>query len=202
MSPRPAPSTIPPRCGLAFKEWSGVCHALATGAQSLILRKGGVSETSGPGRFEVEHPAFWLFPTRLHERQQGLKVEPPPPDPERAIALDTLAVVERVHRVEDLDRLDALDALHVWTAATIHRRFHYRSPGLWVLGVRVFQRPEPFRIEPDPAFDGCKSWVPLGLELSTAALAPVLDVPEHQARMRALDSALGSGTPARGGATS
>ena len=39
---------LPETCSIAFKEWAGVCAALAEGRQSLIVRKGGIAE--GPAR--------------------------------------------------------------------------------------------------------------------------------------------------------
>ena len=54
----------------AFKEWAAVCEALATGRQSLILRKGGIHE--GREGFRVEHREFWLFPTHFHLRPDDL----------------------------------------------------------------------------------------------------------------------------------
>ena len=32
---------------IAFKEWAAVCRALASGRQSLIIRKGGIAEAGG-----------------------------------------------------------------------------------------------------------------------------------------------------------
>ena len=49
----------------AFKEWAVVCAALASGRQSVILRKGGIHE--GRDGFRVDHREFWLFPTRFHQ---------------------------------------------------------------------------------------------------------------------------------------
>jgi hypothetical protein len=143
------------------------------------------------GGFRPEHPAFWLFATRLHERQQGLRIEPPEPPEGPGLAIDTLATVDRIFWVEDPARLATIEAWHVWTPETVLQRFHYRRPGLWVLGVRVFRRGEPWRVEHDPGFDGCKSWVPLGRELSTDGLRSVIDEDEHARRMAALGEALG-----------
>src|SRR4051794_35050502 len=135
-SESPAPG-LPDSCAFAFKEWAGVCSALESGRQSVILRKGGIAE--GPGGFVPDHQAFWLYPTHVHERQQGLKNPDPPGEdsPEGKVRLRTFAIVQRLARVESLDRLRALDDLHVWTSETVEARYRYRSPGLWVLGVRV-----------------------------------------------------------------
>lgn len=193
-------------CGVAFKEWLGICRALASGRQSLLLRKGGISE--GPGGFRPEHPAFWLFPTRLHEAAQGIRPAPDEPAadpapgaaPSPELVLSTLAVVESATWVDDPDALAALEPLHAWTAETVASRFAYRAPGLWVLGVRAYHDPEGgHAIVPTAAQAGCRSWVTLDPPLAVAGLAPVLGEAEARSRRAALAEALGD--PRRGGLT-
>ena len=187
------PLVMPTHCPIAFKEWQGVCEALADGRQSLILRKGGIAED--PAGFIPEHPAFWLYPTLVHQAEQGLKQassNPPPPHPEGIVTLHSLAIVNLIARVERLDRLLALDPFHVWTQETIEKRFHYRSPGLWVLGVRIFraQHPIPIAVTPDHA--GCKTWVPLHPAPPTLHLVPALDPEIFEHRMNLLRQILES----------
>jgi hypothetical protein len=176
---------LPERCGVAFKEWAGVCDALAEGRQSLILRKGGIAE--GPAGFVPEHPAFWLYPTHVHQAEQGLKAAATRPSPSRSpggpVAIRALALVETVAYLDRPEALPALEGWHVWTEETVAKRFHYRKPGLWVLGVRVFVRPVPWTIVETPERAGCKTWVTLDPPSSTAGLVPVLDAAE-QARRR------------------
>ena len=64
---------LPETCPIAFKEWAGVCAALAEGRQSLIVRKGGIAE--GPRGFAPEHDVFWLYPTQVHQAEQGLRID-------------------------------------------------------------------------------------------------------------------------------
>ena len=182
---------IPPDCGVAFKEWDGLCQALRTGRQALILRKGGIAEEQGD--FRPEHPAFWLYPTALHQTTQGLKdeallLEPPPAG---QVLLDTLAVVERLAWIDDWERLALLDDLHVWHEETVRSRFRYRHPGLWVLGVRIHRRDEPYRLTESPEYLGCKSWVPLGRMLVCQGLTPALDDAAFEAQMQTLQVRLG-----------
>jgi hypothetical protein len=185
---------LPATCGMAFKEWAGVCDALAEGRQWLILRKGGIEE--GPGGFRPEHDAFWLYPTAVHQAQQGLKPaarrEPAagPRGEPGTINLAALAAVRLVRRVENLERLEALDGLHVWTAETVEKRFHYRTPGLWLLGVRVYRREPPVRIPDDPGHAGCKTWVELDDPIPTAGLEPVIPDDEFARRLARLREAL------------
>jgi hypothetical protein len=182
----------PVSCGFAFKEWAGVCDALADGSQSLILRKGGIAEESGG--FVPEHNLFWLYPTRVHEAEQGLRLPRAPGRPSRTtpdvVEVRTLVETGPIWWVDRSERLAELEALHVWTEETVSKRFHYRKPGLWVLGVRVYHRDEPFDIPVTPDHAGCKTWVPLDPPLETAGVAPVLDDQEYHRVMDRIRSAM------------
>jgi hypothetical protein len=183
---------LPESCGVGFKEWGGVCDALGDGAQILILRKGGIEE--GPGGFTPEHPFFWLYPTRVHEAQQGLRRgydRPGPPAAPGEVPVRILAAVDAVRRIDREGDLDALEDFHVWTAETVRKRFHYRTPGLWALAVRVFARERPTTLIATPEQLGCKTWVGLDPPLPTAGLAPALDDEAWTARRAALLAALG-----------
>jgi hypothetical protein len=191
----PAPS-LPEFCGVAFKEWAGICDALAEGRQSLILRKGGIAE--GPKGFVPEHPVFWLYPTHVHQAEQGLRTAPARPIPARSLAgmveIRALAVVETINYLDHPDVLPALEPLHAWTEETVEKRFHYRRPGLWVLGIRVFRRPDPWTIAETPEYAGCKTWIALDPPPSSAGLVPVLDEAEHARRQERLREALATAT--------
>ena len=185
---------LPQTCGVGFKEWSGVCDALAEGVQTLILRKGGIAE--GAGGFTPEHPCFWLYPTHVHEVQQGLRTQVaglapgPSVDPAGTVALRALAAVETVRRIDREDELDALEDFHVWTSETVHKRFRYRSPGLWALVVRVFTRARPTTLIATPEQLGCKTWVDLDPPPPTSDLAPALDDEAWRRRREALPAVL------------
>lgn len=184
---------LPESCGVAFKEWAGVCDALAEGRQSLILRKGGIAE--GPRGFIPEHATFWLYPTRVHEAEQGLRHEAAtpasrPPGPPGTVPIRALALVDSIAFVDREETMAALRDLHAWTEESVARRFHYRRPGLWVLGVRVFCRPEARHVAMTPEHAGCKTWVLLDPPLPTAGCVPVLDEPEFARRRDRLAAAL------------
>lgn len=182
---------LPETCDIAFKEWAGVCQALADGRQTIILRKGGIAEDRGA--FVPEHRAFWLHPTRVHEVQQGLRAAQSLSSigfNSEQVALETLAVVELVHHLERLEAPELLAEFHVWTEETVLKRFMYRKPGLWVLGVRIGRIPVPRVIEMTADQAGCKSWVPLRSRLSTEGFVPVLDDAEAARRLDRLQAAL------------
>ena len=189
----PGPAPLPEFCAVAFKEWAGICAAVAEGRQALILRKGGIAE--GPRGFEPEQRVFWLYPTHVHEAEQGLRDGGParigavPPSP-NTVRLQILVAVETIPFVDRPEPLAAIADQHVWTDETIQKRFQYRRPGLWVLGVRAYQRPSPYEVAVTPEHAGCKTWVPLDEPLSTAGVVPVLDDEEFARRMDRLRAAL------------
>jgi hypothetical protein len=198
---RPDVLRLPATCGVAFKEWAGICDALVSGRQSLIVRKGGIAE--GPRGFAPEHDTFWLYPTHVHEAEQGLRETPsapkpqtgpgpmPSPLPPETVALRGLAVVDSIAFVDREEVLSALRDLHAWTDETLSKRFHYRRPGLWVLGVRVFRRPDPHIVALTAEHAGCKTWVPLDPPPETDGSEPVLDEAEFARRREQLEAALG-----------
>ncbi len=176
-----------PTCSHAYKEWAGVCRALADGRQTILLRKGGISE--GPDGFRPEHPAFWLYPTFVHQAQQGLRDPGPPIEPESSVPIDLFAEVESVAWVDRTDQLAPLEPFHIWTAETVLKRFHYRTPGVWVLGVRIYRADRPHHLFPTPEQSGCMTWVDLDPPLATVGLRPVLDDSRAQSIRDALHGA-------------
>jgi len=172
------------RCSIALKEWAAVCQALAQGRQALIARKGGLHE--GRQGFRVQHPAFWLYPTYLHEgeaelapeaanlREAALALRPPAGE----LHLSQFAEVSRVIELCDENRIASLRGLHILSEQTLRARFHYKKPGLFILTVRVYNAPLPHILREEPAFAGCRSWVQLPRELPTGGAAPAM--PEHE----------------------
>ena len=191
-------ATPPATCSVAFKEWAGVCDALADGRQSIILRKGGIREEPGPGAFVPEHDEFWLYPTAVHQAQQGLRSDVAPRPafvPGPAIPISLLARVELIGRIRDEARLPALEDFHVLTAETVRSRFHYRTPGLWALATRIRRREPAFRVAATPEHAGCKTWVFLDEPLPTSGLTAVLDDAEWSSRLARLKSLLVDDAP-------
>ena len=163
----------------AFKEWAVVCRALVDGRQALILRKGGIAEEGGV--FRPDHARFWLFPTYLHHKADGVK--PPAaamlPDVERerpaanVVRLTHYVEVPAAFRADRLEQVLEVDAYHVWSEATVRQRFAYREPGLYVLPTRVYSAVRPVEMPNRPEYDGCKTWVDFGAEISAVG-TPVL----------------------------
>ena len=165
---------------LAFKEWAAVCRALADGTQSVVLRKGGIAEATG--EFRPEHPRFWLYPTFFHAQEAALIPSAAPlvaaafadKPPAGRLRLTHFAEVASVDHLNTLDAALALDGFHVWTADTVRQRFHYRTPGLYVLTVRVYRTDTAADVPEYPAYAGCKTWVELDPGAEERPATPVL----------------------------
>jgi hypothetical protein len=180
----------------AFKEWAVTCQALATGRQSLLLRKGGIHERGG--RFQVEHNEFWLFPTRFHQNPQEIR------DDARALLkhvateapatgmlhVSLYAVVDEVVELIDESLLPRLASFQILTDDTLRERFHYRRLGLFVLPVRIYARVQPVVLRESPHFAGCRTWVDLEEDLPTDSLAPALSDSAHADAVLAIRRAL------------
>jgi hypothetical protein len=190
----------PESCGIAFKEWASVCAALLAGRQTIILRKGGISEGSAPGDFVPEHSEFWLYPTWVHQAEQGVRDGATNGSAAPAMARDgwvpiqALIRVDFVSYVESQELLPGLEEHHILTIETVLKRFHYRKPGLWVLGARVWRQEPAFEIPVTAEHAGCKTWVELEEPLMTSGVIPVIDDEtwaEHRLQLQAI---LGAGS--------
>jgi hypothetical protein len=164
----------------AFKEWAVICQALAEGRQALLLRKGGIAETGGA--FQVEHKRFWLFPTYVHQQEEGITPEARPllekvragRPPAGVIRLSHFAEVTGVYHVHDLIPALMLAHLHCWSEETVRKRFAYHTPGIFVLPVRIYKATVIHDIPDTPTYQGCRSWVELERALLVERVQPVL----------------------------
>ncbi len=172
---------------VALKEWAITCDLLLEGSLALLLRKGGIHEDKGPGRFELEHDRFALFPSWAHQKPEMVK------DPLRGrvqvlqepatITLAAWAHATDVWRVPDRTRLEQLDDLHCWTAAHLDMRFSYKPQNpLYLVAVRTYRLDRAKTVKNHAQYAGCKSWVPLrtGDEVDDAG-SPVRTDAQHAA---------------------
>ncbi|MBN9519586.1 DUF1802 family protein [bacterium] len=182
---------------VAFKEWAVICRALADGRQSLILRKGGIAEAGG--EFHPEHHRFLLLPTHFHEQHRtGIKPELLPlldvaevdRPPAGTLRFTHFAEVTAVRKLTDLAQALALDPAHGWAEDTVRQRFHYRTPGLFVLTVRVFALPAPVEVPDRNEYAGCKTWVDLVDDVPTDGATPVMSDAAFADYARVVDAVL------------
>src|SRR5262249_17654695 len=148
---------------------------------SLLIRKGGVAEPDGD--FRVEHTRFWLLPTYAHQQEpDGLQPDAQPllaeaqaaRPPEGVLRLTHFAEGVGIYHLRALTPALLLAHLHLWSAATVEKRFRYRTPGLFVLPVRVWRAKGPVELPDSDYYRSCRTWVELERALPTAGAAPVL----------------------------
>lgn len=174
----------------AFKEWAAVCEAVASGRQTILVRKGGIHERRGD--FTLEHREFWLFPTRFHEGAEDLTQEGQQflirageKVPAMGMILfSTYFEVTDVVEIASETELPKLRPYHIYADHVLEQRFHYKRLGLTVLVGRASVLAEPTVIPDSPHFGGCRSWVDLPAGLVTRGLAPVLPEEVFASRRR------------------
>ncbi len=182
-----------PAC--AFKEWSLVCGALGEGAQSILLRKGGIHE--GKSGFWWRHPRFFLFPTHFHEQDTQFSwrssgVQPQEAPGESTHTVQHFAEVEFKCQVGDWETLGRLADQHFYAESTLRERFDYTAAqGISLAFVRVYRLDQPWTFPQEPSFGGCRSWLELPTPPASLHLSPVLDESTHAARRAALRQVLG-----------
>lgn len=175
----------------ALKEWASICKALALGRQLVILRKGGIDEESG--RFTLDHQQFWLYPTFVHQKLDGLHPEATQylhlsllgKPAEGQVRLTHFAAVTAAYELHDMVGVYKLQPVHCWSQSAVESRFTYGRPGLQALVVRVYRSQRMHELPETPAYAGCKSWVELDRALSTDGAVPVVadDVFETQSKL-------------------
>lgn len=180
----------------AFKEWAVICRALAAGRQALILRKGGIAEEQND--FRLAHTRFWLYPTYTHQQRSGIVAEAVPvleevagdQPPPGTIRLSHFAEVAGVYHARTLPTAMMVHGLHLWSEDTVAARFAYRSPGLYIVPVRVYRAAQVHELPERSEYAGCRSWVELDRELPTEGAPAVLAESQFGDLLRTLDRLL------------
>ena len=145
---------------IGFKEWSLACNALGHGAQSVILRKGGIAE--GREDFSFRHREFFLFPTFFHEKIGKVRIAAADiAAPGNTIAIRWYAKVERAQMINSVAIAEALAPLHILSIEVVRERFGYKREGLNVAFVRVFEVSPVWVLQNEKRFAGCRSWIDL-----------------------------------------
>lgn len=152
----------------AFKEWQVVCDALASGRQTIILRKGGIHE--GRDGFSFAHDSFFLFPTKFHAQLDQVREGEFVPEKEWEIGDE----VEITHHVEALfavtldewSQVEAVMPFHIYSEQTIKDRFDWSGKGMssgsiHMAFVRVSKLKQPWILTYEKRFGGCRSWFDL-----------------------------------------
>ncbi|MES2474169.1 MAG: DUF1802 family protein [Verrucomicrobiota bacterium] len=153
---------------VSFKEWQVVCDALASGRQSILLRKGGIHE--GRLGFSFAHESFFLFPTRFHtspeQVTEGEASVLPEWQPGDVIRITHHAEAAWAVTLTDWEKVAALELHHIYSEKTVRDRFDWEGKGMasgsiHVALVRVRKLATPWEFAYEPKYGGCRSWVNL-----------------------------------------
>ncbi len=153
---------------ISFKEWQVVCDALASGRQSILLRKGGIHE--GRQGFSFAHESFFLFPTRFHNSpdqvREGEVTVLPEWQPGDVIRITHHAEAAWAITLTDWEKVAALEPHHIYSEQTVRDRFDWEGKGMasgsiHVALVRVRKLAEAWEFPYEPKYGGCRSWVSL-----------------------------------------
>ncbi len=157
---------------MAFKEWDVILQALASGEQSLLLRKGGISE--GKHGFQWIHDRFFFYPSLFHE--QGEQVKPAADGSPRVVTshdkvqdgrleqvpFSLYAETIKTGRIADWTHVKALDDYHIWNEDIVRERFDWgEAPGISYALVQLWRLPQPWILPDRAGFGGCRSWMGL-----------------------------------------
>lgn len=184
---------------VALKEWASVCRLLEAGRVCLTLRKGGVHEWEGPGRFRLEHERFALWPSVEHERGDWLKPElvnelgVADAESNEDVLIRGFAESAGIWEVPSRDAFDELDDLHPWLPPQIDMRFDYKPERpLYAVLLRVSRSKPPVAVPMRDAYLGCRSWVPLeaGDVVQTSDAEPAMAADQLKAIHARVDHAL------------
>lgn len=153
----------------ALKEWAVLIEALTRGEQQVLLRKGGISESSRG--FELLHRSFLFFPTWEHQQREWVRPEfhelfeaVRPADPDR-IEIRYRGTAENIAEAPaDRTRFNDAAGPHIWTDEFVRMRYDYRPDlPLYLVRVRVEPLETPLNFADTREFRGCRSWVELSI---------------------------------------
>lgn len=152
----------------ALKEWATVVKALENGNQTVLLRKGGILETTG---FNVNSRKFFLFPTYEHQDNESLKsqyygylAEARENKPKEGInRITSFAEVLEEQDLESMERIESLSSFHIWSDSYIVERMNWMpEKPMKAIFLKVYKVPAT-EIPLLSEYHGCKSWIELNV---------------------------------------
>jgi hypothetical protein len=159
----------------ALKEWASVIDALGSGAQIVLIRKGGLADQL----FGVEAQRFYLFPTNYHDAGGA---EP------SHVPITHWAEVVKTWQIRDAAMLPRLDALTVLDSAAIETRYRFRpDQAINVIAVRAHRLANPIDLVMKPEYSGCRSWVSIDEEIDIDGSVAALRDDALDAQINAID---------------
>ena len=153
----------------ALKEWATVVKALENGNQTVLLRKGGILETSSG--FVLESKKFFLFPTYEHQQHDSLKSQfysylsdVRETQPKKGINKITsyAEIIEEVD-LTDMKKIEELSSFHIWSDSYIKERMNWMpEKPMKTIFLKVYKIPQS-EIPLLDEYQGCKSWIDINV---------------------------------------
>ncbi len=153
---------------IGFKEWQVVCDALASGRQSILLRKGGIHE--GRQGFSFAHESFFLFPTHFHTTTAQIREGVVEILPEWQLG-DLVRITHHAEAawavtLKDWKTVAMLESLHVYSEQVVRDRFDWEGKGMatgsiHLALVRIYELSQPWEFSYESKYGGCRSWIHL-----------------------------------------
>jgi hypothetical protein len=135
-----------------FKELASVCQAIASGQQSVLLRKAGIRETTSESGFATK--SFYLLPTHYHEKD----AKGPSADFQISVRVDVL----RSGDLLDWSQVEKLLPLTAYNPKTIREHFDSRDQKLLHFAlVRPLLLQPIWPLPSSAELRGCRSWFDL-----------------------------------------
>jgi hypothetical protein len=168
----------------ALKEWASVINALGSGAQIVLIRKGGLADES----FGIESQRFYLFPTNYHDAGGA---EP------THVRITHWAEVVKTWQISDAAMLPRVEALTILDSSAIETRYRFRpDQAINVIAVRAFRLANPTDVVMKPDYSGCRSWVSIDEEIDIDGSVAALSDRDLDAQINAIDLLLAEPIPA------
>ena len=174
---------LPDTLQLALKEWAVVQRSLLEQHQILVVRKGGIAEETGD--FDLRSHRFLIYPTYEHEHERSGDVQPcfetwlreeevRSPDA-RLVKIECACEVVDVIRLNAREPLVSLMPQHIWSRQFIDGRFDWEPyKPVFALLLRAYRLAQPSLLPYRRDYGGCRSWVTLEEEISTAGAVPAM----------------------------
>lgn len=167
-----------------LKEWAAVVAAMASGEQTVLLRKGGILDAASG--FVVEARRFLLYPTWEHQGRQNIRRsfwrhldERSPPVGHNHIWL--VAEARDEVDISDGDTVRRLEPFHIWSPQYIDSRRNWQPDRpLKAIFVEAYQIPT-VTIDTSGRYGGCRSW--LDTDMNIPAGKAVLERQESDRRL-------------------
>jgi hypothetical protein len=183
---------------IGLKEWAVTVDAITRGEQSILLRKGGISEDSR--HFKIENDQFFLYPGHFHEgetllkpQHRGLLDGKRPEDFAEVVTLSVFAEIEEVIEISSEQEVRSLEQFHIWSDQFAVKRFNWkpRHPlNLIIVRAHVLQQPQALMVM--PSYGGCKSWVEFIEDYPVGITTPAMTDRKFNAHVALIKDTIGA----------